>query len=174
MGLERHASHKKDSRWRLFTSTLIIFVTTPNPNVMSFSDLFGSGEHLRNLSHFSSIVNLAAVDGEINPEEEAVLKRLARKLDINQEDYEKALANPSSFPVNAPNSSERRLERLYDLLTIIFADHKMDDQEEFLLKKYAVALGFSSETSNDIIKRSIEILGGRLSFDDYLYLLNRE
>ena len=33
---------------------------------MSFSDLFGSGEHLRNLGHFSAIVHLASVDGEIN------------------------------------------------------------------------------------------------------------
>lgn len=141
---------------------------------MSFSDLFGSGEHQRNLTHFSAIVNLAAIDGEINSEEKAVLKSLARKLDINKEDYKKAIAHPNSFPVNPPNTSEQRLERLYDLLTVIFADHVMDPQEGFLLKKYAVALGFSSETSNAIIKRSIEILSGRISFDDYLYLLNRK
>jgi len=50
----------------------------------------------------------------------------------------------------------------------------MDEQEEFLLKRYVVGLGFSSETSKQIIERSIKILGGRLSFDDYQYLLNRK
>ena len=49
---------------------------------MSFSDLFGTGEHLRNLGHFAAIVNLAAADGEINKYEEAQLKRFAAKLDI--------------------------------------------------------------------------------------------
>ena len=49
---------------------------------MSFTDLFESGEHSRNLGHFASIVNMAAVDGEINIEEEKMLKRLARKLDV--------------------------------------------------------------------------------------------
>ena len=51
--------------------------------IMLFSDLFGSGEHTRNLGHFAAIVNLAAVDGEINDEEKVVLERLARKLDIH-------------------------------------------------------------------------------------------
>lgn len=141
---------------------------------MSFSDLFDSGTHRRNLGHFASIVNLAAVDGEINPEEEKVLRRLAIKLDIDDSEYKQTMKAPENFPVNPPNTIERRLERLYDALTIIFADHDMDTQEEFLLKRYAVALGFSSEDSETIIKRSIKILGRQLSFDDYLYLLERK
>lgn len=141
---------------------------------MSFSDLFGTGEHTRNLGHFASIVTLASVDGEINAEEEKVLKRLARKLDINEEDYTKILKNPSGFPMSPPNSTAKRLERLYDLLTVIYADHEMDDQEAFLLKRFAIGLGFSTEDSDRIIKRSNQILGGRLPFDDYIYLLNRK
>ena len=141
---------------------------------MSFSDLFDSGTHRRNLGHFASIVNLAAVDGEINPEEEKVLRRLAIKLDIDDSEYKQTMKTPEKFPVNPPNTIERRLERLYDALTIIFADHDMDAQEEFLLKRYAVALGFSSEDSETIIKRSIKILGRQLSFDDYLYLLEKK
>ena len=49
---------------------------------MSFVDLFGSGEHLRNLGHFAAIVNLAAIDGEINAKEEIHLQRFARSVDI--------------------------------------------------------------------------------------------
>ena len=58
---------------------------------MSFSDLFGSGEHLRNFSHFAAIVNLAAVDGAINKAEENLLRRFARKLDITESEYKKVL-----------------------------------------------------------------------------------
>ncbi|WP_121667351.1 tellurite resistance TerB family protein [Mesonia aquimarina] len=141
---------------------------------MSFSDLFDSGAHRKNLGHFANIVNLAAVDGEINAEEEKVLRRLAVKLDINETEFKEVMKTPEKFPINPPNTAERRLERLYDALTIIFADHDMDTQEAFLLKRYAVGLGFSSEDSENIIKRSIKILGRQLSFDDYLYLLDRE
>ncbi len=140
---------------------------------MSFSDLFGSGEHLRNLGHFAAIVNMATVDGEINPREQQVLERFARKLDINEDEYSKVLENPNAFPVSPPNSFERRLERLHDLFTIIYADHEIDEEEATLIKKYAIGLGFSSETANSLIKRSIQIFSGKLNFEDYRYLLER-
>ncbi len=141
---------------------------------MSFVDLFDSGEHLRNLGHFAAIVNLAAIDGEINALEEVQLQRFARKLDIDESEYSKVLQNPSSFPIQPPNTVERRLERLHDLFTIIFSDHDIDAEEAELIKKYAIGLGFSEESSKAIIKRTLEIYGGRLSFDDYRYLLNKE
>lgn len=140
---------------------------------MSFSDLFGTGEHLRNLGHFAAIVNLAAADGPINAKEEAQLKRFAIKLDINPEEYMKVLKNPHSFPIHPNNSIEGRLERLYDLFRIIYADNEVDKEEEELLKKYALGLGFSEKISEDIIKRSMQIFSG-MSFDDYRYLLNRQ
>lgn len=142
--------------------------------VMSFSDLFGTGEHLRNLGHFAAIVNLAAVDGEINAREEAQLRRFAMKLNIGEEEYSKILKNPTAFPLHPNNSIEGRLERLHDLFTIIYSDHEIDDEEEELLRKYAIGLGFSDEVAAGIIKRSIQIFSGKLDFDDYRYLLHKE
>ena len=141
---------------------------------MSFSDLFGPGEHLRNLGHFAAIVNLAAVDGEINEKEEAQLKKFANKLDIQEEEYNTVLKNPTAFPIHPHNSVQERLERLHDLFKIIYSDKYIDEEEEELLKKYAIGLGFSPKVSEGIIKRSIQIFSGQISFDDYVYLLNKD
>ncbi|MCF4100344.1 TerB family tellurite resistance protein [Gillisia sp. M10.2A] len=141
---------------------------------MSFLDLFGSGEHLRNLGHFAAIVNLAAIDGEINEHEEIQLERFARKLDISEEEYSRVLKNPSEFPIQPPNGNEKRLERLHDLFKIIFSDHEIDEEEVYLLKKYAIGLGFSTSTSDEIIKRSIQIFSGQISFEEYKYLLDNK
>lgn len=138
---------------------------------MSFSDLFNQGEHVRNLGHFASIVNLAAVDGETNKEEKSLLKRFANKLDISEEEFAKAMEDPAAFPTYPQNTTERRLERLHDLLKMIFADHKVEEEEIFLLKKYAIALGFSSEVSEKLIKKSIRIFNGDINFDEYKCLL---
>lgn len=140
---------------------------------MSFSDLFGSGEHLRNINHFASIVNLASIDGEINEKERILLERFARKLDISQQEYKMVIKNPNEYPINAYNSSEQRLERLHDLFKIIFADSLIDHEEEVLIKRYAIGLGFSSEMAEKIIKRSIQIFSGQLNFEDYIYLLDK-
>lgn len=140
---------------------------------MSFSDLFGSGEHLRNINHFASIVNLASVDGEINEKERVLLERFARKLDISEQEYKMVIKNPQEFPISAYNSSEKRLERLHDLFKIIFADNEIDHEEETLIKRYAIGLGFSNENAEKIIKRSIQIFSGQLNFEDYQYLLDK-
>lgn len=140
---------------------------------MSFSDLYGSGEHVRNLGHFAAIVNMAAIDGEISPREEKLIRRFASKLDISEEEYIKVVDNPSAFPIHPPNSYERRLSTLHDLFVIIFANHEMDEEEAHLLKRYAIGLGFSQEQSEKIISRSIQIFSGELDFEDYKYLLSR-
>jgi uncharacterized tellurite resistance protein B-like protein len=141
---------------------------------MSFTDLFESGEHSRNLGHFASIANIASIDGEINAEEEKMLKRFARKLDIEEAEYEAVLKNPGKYPINPPNDAERRLERIHDLFEMIYADHDIDDHERFLIERYAIGLGYTVELAQDLIKRSVAIYSGGLSLEDYRYLLNRK
>tara|TARA_R110002020_G_scaffold106630_16_gene248163 strand:+ start:43 stop:468 length:426 start_codon:yes stop_codon:yes gene_type:complete len=141
---------------------------------MSFTDLFDSGEHRRNLGHFAAITNMATVDGALNSEEEKLLKRFAIKLDISETEYTQVLKDPTKYPINPPNDSEKRLERLHDLFRMIFADHYIEDHERFLIEKYAIGLGFNAEQSQKIIKRSIEIFSGGIGFDEYLYLLDRK
>ncbi|HLW31509.1 MAG TPA: hypothetical protein VKX40_04550 [Aequorivita sp.] len=141
---------------------------------MSFTDLFESGEHSRNLGHFASIANMATVNGRFSTEEEKLLKRFAQKLDINEAEYERILKNPTNYPINPPNSAERRLERIHDLFQMIFADNEIDDHERFLIEKYAIGLGYDAETAQHLIKRSIQIYSGGLDFEDYRYLLNKK
>ncbi|MFT4698479.1 MAG: putative tellurite resistance protein B-like protein [Flavobacteriaceae bacterium] len=140
---------------------------------MSFTDLFKSGEHSRNLSHFASLVTLASIQGEIKETEAKLLKRFARKLDITEQEIEKVLKNPTKFPINPPNSADERLERMHDLFKIVFADHEIDDEEHQFLEIYAIGLGYTEELAAKLIKRSVQIYMGGLDFEDYRYLLNK-
>lgn len=138
---------------------------------MSYVDLYSSGAHRRNLAHFAAIATLAAVDGEINQEERVLLDRFANKLDITADEYKEVMESENKYPINPPASSEERLQRLFDLFRIIFVDHIIDEEERALITKYAIGLGYRSESANLIIKRSIEIFSGEIAFEDYLYLL---
>lgn len=140
---------------------------------MSISDLFGTGEHQRNIGHFAAIVNIAAVNGDINPGEEKLLRRFASKLNITEGEYSRIIENPKGYPIYPPNSYERRLSTLHDLFIMIYEDHEMDEEEAFLLKRYATGLGFSPEVAGKIINRSIRIFSGKLDFDDYKYLIEK-
>jgi len=140
---------------------------------MSFTDLFENGAHKRNLGHFASMASMACADGKLKPEEEAKLKRLARKLNITESEYQEVLQNPTKYPINPPNSADRRLERMHDLFEMIFADNQIDPDEEVLLERYAIGLGYTEESASKLIKKSIAIYQGGFHLEDYKYLLNR-
>lgn len=152
------------------TMKKFIFATNKIGN-MSFTDLYGNPEHRKNLAHFAALATLASSDGQIGEEEKIMLDNFARKLDISEMEYKEVMKPENKFPIEPPVDSEKRLERLYDLFRIIFADHIIDEEEMTLLKKYAIGLGFSGDNANKVIERSVAIFSGKIDFDDYLYLL---
>ncbi|MBT8305865.1 MAG: TerB family tellurite resistance protein [Maribacter sp.] len=140
---------------------------------MPILDLYNHSEKRKNLAHFASIATLAAVDGEVNPQEMKLLAHFARKLDISETDFKEVMKKSNKYPIEPQNSSELRLERLFDLFKIIFADNDVEDKEMVLLKKYAIGLGYPSDKADKIIKKSIAIFRGRIDFEDYLYLIKK-
>ena len=138
---------------------------------MSFVDLYSNSEHRTNLAHFAAIATLAAVDGTINTSEMVVIDRFAKKLGISQEEYKEVMKKENKYPIDPPSDAQTRLERLFDLFRIVFADHKIDEEEEALVLKYAIGLGYTTEEAKKLILRSIAIFGGKLSFEEYQSLL---
>ena len=140
---------------------------------MPILDLYNHSEHRKNLAHFASLASLAAVDGEVNPEEKRVLDRFAYKMGISESEYKEVMKKENKYPLDPSNSQEERLERLHDLFRIIFADHDIDDEEMVRLKKYAIGLGFPDKQADRIIEKSVAIFSGRIDFDDYLLLITK-
>jgi len=138
---------------------------------MSFKDLYSNSEHRTNLAHFAAIATLAAADGVINASELDVIDRFAKKLGISQEEYNEVMKKENKYPIDPPSDAQTRLERLYDLFRIVFADHNMDAEEEAMVLKYAIGIGYTTEDAKKLITRSTAIFGGRLSFDEYQSLL---
>ena len=134
---------------------------------MSFNDLFDSGKHRKNLGHFACLVTLASSNGNINEEEQVLLSRLARRLDVDDSEFNEILQTPGRYPINPPNNKHERLERLYDLFRIVYVDHEISEKEDKLLVKYAIGLGFDSEEVEPIIKKSKELFGGKIKYEDY-------
>jgi uncharacterized tellurite resistance protein B-like protein len=139
---------------------------------MGISDLFESNEHRNNIAHFAAIVNLAAVDGTINAEEEHVIKRLADKLDISLEEYKSIIKNIEKYSLSPQYSIKKRQERLYDLFKTIYADYYMNAKEQKLVLRYAMELGYTYEKAKEIIQNSVRIFGGRIDFEEYRRLIN--
>ncbi|WP_420321251.1 TerB family tellurite resistance protein [Flagellimonas sp.] len=140
---------------------------------MPILDLYEHGDHRKNLAHFATLATLAAVDGEINPNEKALLDKFAFKLDITDAEYKEVMKKENKYPIETPHSGEKRLMRLFDFFQVIFSDHEIDDVERKMVEKYAVGLGFPTKKAEEIIKKSIAIFTGKIAFEDYLYLMEK-
>ncbi|MCB9425933.1 MAG: TerB family tellurite resistance protein [Flavobacteriales bacterium] len=136
---------------------------------MSISDLFDSGFKLRNKGHFSAIVRVAMTDGEINEKEKAFLDRLARSLEINEEEYQEILENPTKYPINPPYLYIKRVERLYDLGRMVYADEKLGERQEKLLKKFALRLGFTPGNVNYIVDKALTLIKEGADIEEFTF-----
>lgn len=136
---------------------------------MSFSDLFDSEFKTRNKGHFSAIVRVALADGKSSTEEKAFLDKLATSLEITASEYEEILENPSLYPINPPYLYSDRLERLYDLGRMVHIDHHLDDNQEKLLEKLGIALGFTPSNVGYIVHKALSLIDKKVDLDTFVY-----
>ena len=107
---------------------------------MSFAELFDSGFKNRNKGHFSAIVRVAMENGHLSQEERLFLDKLAMQLEISPEEYAEILENPLKYPVNPPYLHTQRLERLYDLSRMVYADHVLGPKQKEILTRFCFSL----------------------------------
>ena len=136
---------------------------------MSFSDLFDNEFQKRNKGHFASIVRVAMSDGEITSDEKQFLDKLAIRLEISTAEYEEILENPSKFPVNPPVLHTQRLERLYDLARMVYADHILGPKQKEILTRFSLALGFTPSNVSYIVDKALSLLVLNVDLDTFMY-----
>lgn len=136
---------------------------------MSFSDLFDSEFKTRNKGHFSAIVRVATSDGDLSKEEKEFLDKLAVRLEISAAEYEEILENPLKYPINPPYSYVHRLERLYDLSRMVYADHILGPKQKEILTRFALALGFTPGNVNYIVDKALSLLVMGVDLDTFTF-----
>jgi len=137
--------------------------------IMSFSELFDNEFKQRNKGHFSAIVRVAFADGKINEEEQAFLDKLAARLEISEEEYKEILSDPWKHPINPPYLYAQRVERLYDLARMVHIDHHLGDQQEVMLKRMGLALGFTPGNVDYIVSKALSLIDKKVDLDTFSF-----
>ena len=136
---------------------------------MSISDLFDSEFKSRNKGHFSAIVRVAIADGNMSKEEKEFLDKLASRLEISTAEYEEILENPLKYPINPPYLHSQRLERLFDLTRMVYADHILGPKQKEILTKFALALGFTPGNVPYIVDKALSLMLMNVDSDTFVY-----
>lgn len=125
---------------------------------MKISDHNLNGEQKRNFDHFASLVKLALADNVITEGEEKFLKKIATKFHILDEKYDEILANPEKFCAHSLHNYDERIEHLYDLTKMIFADNEVTGIEAKVLRKICYGLGFPTDNVEKVVDEAIHLV----------------
>jgi len=139
---------------------------------MPISNLNTRDEHQNNLGHFATIVKLALADNNINHDEQIALDRMAKSLQVSKDEYVAVLNNPEAYPIIPPATQGERLERLYNLTRMVYADHEILGVEVSLLKKVAVDLGFPAAHAAKITEKAIYLIINNYDLEGFMGKVN--
>ncbi|MBC7495226.1 MAG: TerB family tellurite resistance protein, partial [Flavobacterium sp.] len=95
--------------------------------------------------------------------------KLAVQLEISSEEYAEILENPLKYPINPPYLHTQRLERLYDLSRMVYAEHVLGQRQKDILSKFALALGFTPGNAHYIVDKALSLMVLEVDLDTFLY-----
>lgn len=112
--------------------------------------LFSSNSDRRK-SHIKNLIAVAMADGHLAEEEWALLKRVAKNLNMSSEEIQNIRNNPSEVKFVAPRRYKEKLQQVNDLVSLMMVDGDVDLNELELCKKIALKLDLLPRVVSDLI-----------------------
>jgi len=122
-------------------------------------------------SHFLRLYQMAFTDDNFDVLELQMLYRFAEERGVDQVQLNEVLLNPSQDSI-IPKELEDKIEYLYDLSLMIWADGVATEDEVNTLKKYCVKFGFLDENVDDISEFLLENAKQKVSKKQLMNLMN--
>ncbi|MBC2838135.1 hypothetical protein [Robiginitalea sp. SC105] len=123
---------------------------------MGLRQLFESYDKKVLRSHFKHLYAVARADGDVESEEVELLIRLAEKFHMPGSEVTAIIKNPESVTDKTPKSRRERIEHLYDLVTVMLVDDRIDERELVLCKSFASKLGVLDNDVDPMVRDLIE------------------
>ena len=112
---------------------------------MKFLEHFDHPERKQDKEHFIHLIQIALADGNLEDVELKMLERMGSKLGLTKPEIDDLLAANNQSSYIPPYELSKRFEQLYDVVKMVFADGKIDDNEMRLANGLALKSGFAEE-----------------------------
>lgn len=100
---------------------------------------------------FLGLYQMMLADAEVHPNELELLFQIGKeKGGITEEEIQKAIFSPNTFISLDNLNDDERIEYLYNLSRIAWADGKVDNKEVKILQEMSKRLGFAEENLVEI------------------------
>jgi len=123
-------------------------------------------------SHFLRLYQMALADDNFDILELQMFYQFADERGVPKEELDKLFLNPINSDLNIPSDLNTRIEYLYDLTRIIWADGQITIDEMNMLKKYCKKFDFLEENINELADYLIDCVQKGISKEEIINQLN--
>lgn len=103
-------------------------------------------------SYVRNLIALASSDGTLGSEERELIMRIGQKRGLKPWQIEDIMTDPTAYALFLPESVSNRMNMLFDLMQVIYADNTVDAREMEFLSNLIEAFQLSPEVSGQLIK----------------------
>ncbi len=126
---------------------------------MAIFDSYDNAEFRNKISVLATLVKLSLVDGILEENEMKIITRVARDYGFNDNDQVLyIIKNYDKYVIEPAYNYDKRIEELYNLTKIIYADGHIDEKELKILKNAIVALGFPAKNLDVIFETAVGLI----------------
>jgi uncharacterized tellurite resistance protein B-like protein len=94
---------------------------------------------------FLGLYQMVLADTEIHPKELELLYRISKEKGLSEEDIQNAILSPGTLLSSNELSDDEKIEYLYNLARMAWADDVIDDREKECLHNTCKRLGFDEQ-----------------------------
>ncbi len=123
---------------------------------MGIIDAYENAEFRNKISVLATLIKLSFADGILDENEMKIIEKVAREYGLlDPEDLRFLIKNYEKYSLEPAYNYDERIEQLYYLTKIIYADGHIDKAELKILKNAIVALGFPPKNVDIIYETAI-------------------
>ncbi len=96
-------------------------------------------------NHIKNLLALAKADGHMHPKEEALLYKIAKRYGLKDRQVKMLVDAAEKYEVNVPDNHNDKMNLLYDLVLMVYADDVVDKHEIQFCEQVVKSFGMKKD-----------------------------
>jgi uncharacterized membrane protein YebE (DUF533 family) len=96
-------------------------------------------------NHIKNLLALAKADGHMHPKEETLLYKIAKRYGLKDRQVKTLVDAAEKFEVNVPDNHNDKMNLLYDLVLMVYADDVVDKHEIQFCEQVVKSFGMKKD-----------------------------
>ena len=141
---------------------------------MGIIDAYENAEFRNRISVLATLVKLSLADGVLDENEMKIITRVARDYGLlDRDDILFIIKNYEKYSLEPTYNYDERIEQLYHLTKIIYADGRIDKNELKILKNAIVALGFPPKNTDIIYETAVGLIVDEADLEEFTQAIKK-